>query len=97
MRFFKHLAARPPKFRRTRDWKSFVFKQDGYRLSGNAVMVNRLGLTNRFSLSCPYAGTVKRVMLERSRERQLGVDALRFRHRGVRERRPEPPRFLFLK
>ena len=66
-RFFQHLAARPPKFRRAKDFRSFVFKRGGFILKGNAVTVNRIGKTFRFSLSRPYTGTVRRVTFERSR------------------------------
>lgn len=65
-RFFTHLAVRPPKFRRAKDFSSFVFKQDGFKLAGNSVHINKLSKTYRFSLSREYTGKVKRVTIKRS-------------------------------
>ena len=42
-RFFEHLAERPPKFKRAKDFSSIVFKQGGYSLNGNVLTVNKLG------------------------------------------------------
>lgn len=65
-RFFKHLAERPPKYKRHEDMTSIVFKQSGYRLEGNRFTVNKLKRTFRFSLSQPYEGKVKRVSVKRT-------------------------------
>ena len=32
-RFFKHIAKRPPKFKKSKDFSSFVYKQGGYTMS----------------------------------------------------------------
>lgn len=65
-RFFKRLAKRPPKFKRAKDFSSFVFKQDGFTLNGNAVTINRIKKRFKFSYSRPYEGKVKRVIFKRS-------------------------------
>lgn len=65
-RFFKHLAARPPKFRKAKDFSSFLFKQGGYRLEGNSICINKISKTYRFSLSREYQGKVKTVAFKRS-------------------------------
>lgn len=65
-RFFTHLATRPPKFRRAKEFSSFVFKQDGFKLSGNSIRINKLSRTYRFFLSREYAGNVRRVTIKRS-------------------------------
>ena len=66
-RFFKHLAVRPPKFKKHSDFKSFVFKQHGgYSLCGNVFHLNSVQKDYRFSLSRPYEGNVKQVRLKRS-------------------------------
>ena len=41
-RFFNHLAKRPPKFKKAVDFCSIVFKQGGYSLNGNELVVNKL-------------------------------------------------------
>lgn len=65
-RFFKHLAARPPKFRRAKDFSSIVFKQGGYSLNGNVLTINRISKRYKFSLSRPYDGKVKTLTIKRS-------------------------------
>lgn len=65
-RFFKKLAKRPPKFKKARDFASFVFKQDGFTLNGNVVTINRIKKRFKFSYSRPYEGRVKRVAFKRS-------------------------------
>lgn len=65
-RFFKHLADRPPKFRKAKDFSSFLFKQGGFRLEGNSVRINKIAKTFRFSLSREYVGKVKTVAFKRS-------------------------------
>ena len=66
-RFFSKLSRRPPKFRKARDFSSFVYKQGGYSLSGNSVRLNSIGKTFRFSLSRPWEGNVKQVRIRRDR------------------------------
>lgn len=66
LRFFKKIAKRPPKFRRAKDFTSFVFKQGGFVLNGNVVTVNRIKKRFKFSYSRPYEGKVNRVVFKRS-------------------------------
>lgn len=66
LRFFKHLAARPPKFRRAKDFSSFVFRQGGYSLNGNVLTINRTKKRFKFSLSIPYDGKIKTLTVKRS-------------------------------
>ena len=66
-RFFKHLAKRPPKFKRRADFESFAFKQGGFILEGNTLRINSIDTTFKFSLSRQYRGTVKQVRVKRSR------------------------------
>ena len=65
-RFFKHLAKRPPKFKRTADFASFCYKQGGFSLCGNVFHVNTVKKDYKFSLSRPYDGKVKQVRVKRS-------------------------------
>lgn len=66
-RFFKHLAKRPPKFRKAKDFTSIVFKgSGGYSLNGNVLTVNSIKKRFKFSLSRPYAGKVKTLTVKRS-------------------------------
>lgn len=66
-RFFKKLAKRPPKFKKAKDFASFVFKSSGgFTLNGNAVTINRIKKRFKFSYSRPYEGRVKRVAFKRS-------------------------------
>ena len=64
-RFFKHMAKRPPKFRRARDFRSIVYKQAGYRLYGNELILNQK-YRFKFFYSRPWEGNVKRIILKRS-------------------------------
>jgi len=66
-RFFKHLAKRPPKFRKVKDFTSIVFKgSGGYSLNGNVLTINSIKKRFKFSLSRPYAGKVKNLTVKRS-------------------------------
>ena len=65
-RFFKHLAKRPPKFRKAKDLNSFLFKQGGYSLNGNVLTINSIGKRFKFSLSRPYDGRIKELTVKRS-------------------------------
>ena len=66
-RFFNRQSKRPPKYRKAREFSSIVYKQGGFRLSGNAIAVNSIGQRYRFSLSRPYEGNVRQIRLCRSR------------------------------
>lgn len=65
-RFFKHIAKRPPKFKRAEDFTSFAFKQGGFSLKDNRFTINRIGKTFKFSYSRKYNGKVKQVRIKRS-------------------------------
>lgn len=66
-RFFKHLAKRPPKFRKAKDFTTIVFKgTGGYSLNGNVLTINRIRKRYKFSLSRPYGGKVKTLTVKRS-------------------------------
>ena len=67
-RFFQHIQARPPKFKRADDFKSFVFKQGGYSLNGNVLTINKIKKRFKFSLSRPYdkVGAIKNVAVKRT-------------------------------
>ena len=65
-RFFRHLAKRPPKFKKHSDMASVVFKQGGFKINGNRFTVNKLKTTFKFSLSRPLKGDVKRLSVNRS-------------------------------
>lgn len=67
-RFFQHIQARPPKFKRADDFKSFVFKQGGYSLNGNVLTINKTKKRYKFSLSRPYEGVgkIKNVAIKRT-------------------------------
>lgn len=65
-RFFKHLAKRPPKFKKATSFRSFVFKQAGYKLNSNILVINSINKHFKFSYSRPYEGKVKQVRIRRS-------------------------------
>lgn len=64
-RFFKKLAKRPPKFRKAGKFTSLVFKQGGYSLNGNVLIINKINKRFKFSYSRPYEGKVKQVKILR--------------------------------
>ena len=66
MRFFKHLAIRPPKFKKAEHFSSFFFKQGGFKLDENKIRINKISKTYKFSLSREYHGKVKTVTFKRS-------------------------------
>lgn len=66
-RFFKHDAKRPPKFKKAIEFGSFAFQQNGYSLSGNEFVINKIKKSFKFSLSRPYDGKVKRVSVKRNK------------------------------
>ena len=65
-RFFKHIAKRPPKFKKASDFASFCYTQSGFKLQGNVFHVNSVNKDFRFSLSRPFEGKVKQVRVKRS-------------------------------
>lgn len=64
-RFFSKLAKRPPKFRKASQFSSFVFKQDGFKLNSNMLVINKIKKHFKFSYSRPYEGRVKNVRVKR--------------------------------
>ena len=68
-KFFRHENRRPPKFRKAKEFSSFVFKQTGYKLFGNELVINKVSKRFRFALSRPWDGKVKNVRVLRSRRR----------------------------
>ena len=66
-RFFKRRCRRPPKFKKARDFSSIVYKQGGFRLSGNVLVVNSIRQHFQFSYSRPYKGRVRQIRIKRSR------------------------------
>lgn len=66
-RFFKHVSKRPPKFKKNGHFTSIVFKRTGgFSLNKNVFTVNRINKTFKFSLSRPYEGKIKRLIVKRS-------------------------------
>lgn len=65
-RFFEHLCRRPPKFRKARDFSSIVYKQGGFKLNGNVLVVNSIRQHFRFSYSRPYEGKIRQIRIRRS-------------------------------
>lgn len=65
--FFKHTNKRPPKFRKAKDFTSFVFKQDGFKLYGNEFIINKISKRFKFFKSRDWEGKVKNVRVFRSR------------------------------
>lgn len=66
-RFFDHLSRRPPKFRKARDFSSIVYKQGGFKLNGNVLVINSIKQHFQFSFSRPYEGRVRQIRIKRSR------------------------------
>ena len=66
-KFFRHENRRPPKFRRSADFTSFVFKQNGYKLYGNEFIINTVSKRFKFFRSRDWDGRVKNVRVLRSR------------------------------
>ena len=66
-RFFNHLATRPPKFHKSKDFVSAVFRQSGYSLTDNVLTINRINKRYKFSKSRDYEGRIKRIAIKRNR------------------------------
>lgn len=64
--FFEKTTKAPPGFRKRRKYKSFTFKQSGYKLQGNTLTINSIGLKIKFHLSRPY-GTPRTVTVKRDK------------------------------
>ena len=70
-RFFKKLAKRPPKFKKSENFCSFVFKGNsktgGYILNGNTFFIKKHKRLFKFSFSRKYEGNVKQVRIKRQK------------------------------
>jgi putative transposase len=70
VRFFKHLAKRPPKYKKVRQRKSFTMKQAGYKLlGGNRIEIG--GVVYKFVLHREIQGAVKTLTVKRDAARRL--------------------------
>lgn len=68
-RFFKHIAKRPPKFKKTSDFTSFLYKQCGYKFCDGNRLVLSIGekkVCYKFSCSHNIEGTIKMVSVKRN-------------------------------
>ena len=68
-RFFKHTSKRPPKFKKAKDFSSFVFKQCGYKFTELNKVILTLGGTKytfKFSKSQDVEGKVKLVTVKKN-------------------------------
>ena len=63
-RFFKGLAKRPPKFKRARNFNSFVLKQSGWKIEDNILIINKRRY--KFSKSREYEN-IKRIVVKRNK------------------------------
>ena len=72
-RFFKRLSKRPPKFKRSECFSSFVFKQGGFTLNGNVFTINKIKKRFKFSYSRPYVGKVKQVRIKRCNSNRYSI------------------------
>lgn len=66
-RFFDRLSKRPPKFRKAVDFSSIVYKQGGFKLNGNVLVVNSIRQHFQFSYSRPYEGKIRQIRIKRNR------------------------------
>ncbi len=62
-RFFKKLAKRPPKFKKAKNFNSFVLKTSGWSISENKLTINKVGVF-KFSKSRHYEN-IKRISVKR--------------------------------
>ena len=71
-RFFRRVAQRPPKFKKSADFVSIVYKQAGYKINGNELILNKK-FRFKFSKSRDFEGTIKRMIVKRSRVNEYYV------------------------
>ena len=71
-RFFRKVAQRPPKFKKSADFVSIVYKQAGYKINGNELILNKK-FRFKFSKSRDFEGTIKRMIVKRSRVNEYYV------------------------
>lgn len=68
-RFFNHTAKRPPKFKKGKDFQSFVFKQCGYKffdLNKVTLTIGGKKYTFKYVKSREIEGTIKRVAIKKN-------------------------------
>lgn len=66
-RFFKRIAKRPPKFHKSKDFSSILFRgSGGYSINKNVITINRINKRFKFSLSRPYDGKIKTLTVKRN-------------------------------
>lgn len=63
-RFFKGLAERPPKFKKARNFNSFVLKQSGWKIEENVLIIQKRRY--KFSKSREYEN-IKRITVKRNK------------------------------
>lgn len=63
-RFFKGTSTRPPKFKKYRDFSSFVLKQSGWKVKDNVLTIGKHNF--KFSKSREYAN-IKRISVKRNK------------------------------
>lgn len=63
-RFFKKIAKRPPKFKKAKNFSSFVLKKSGWSIESNRIKIGKT--TYKFSKSRDYEN-VKRISVKRDR------------------------------
>src|SRR5690606_12615419 len=63
-RFFKGLAKRPPKFKKAKNFNSFVLKQNGWKISENVLTIGKTRY--KFSKSRHYEN-IKRITVKRNK------------------------------
>ena len=64
--FFRRKAKRPPKYKSSKDFPSFVLKQGGYSLNENVLTINSIKKRYKFSLSRQYKGKIKNITIKRN-------------------------------
>jgi putative transposase len=64
-KFFEKKQKRRPKVKKLKKFKSFVLKQSGYKVEGNKIIINKIGMF-KFHKSREY-GVVRRVSIMRNR------------------------------
>lgn len=63
-RFFKKLSKRPPKFKKAKNFNSFVLKQIGWKINDNVLTINKIKY--KFSKSRDYE-KIKRISVKRNK------------------------------
>lgn len=64
-KFFRKENRRPPQFRSRKRFRSLTYKDTGWKLNGNELVINSLSLRIPFHLSRPIEGRIQRVCIKR--------------------------------